>query len=104
MLSRVLPVLAALLAGCGTAPPPALAPGDTVRPHLSFVPEGPWTAGGTGFVLLRLHVHRPGRAEPAFLSENDVPVADPHMQARVTFLAGDTPLGDPVVFPFAAEC
>jgi len=105
MLPRVLPLMAALVAGCGTAPPlPALSPGDTVRPHLSFLPEEPWAAGTKGYVLLRLYVHRPGRAEPVFLTEGDVPVADPHMQARVTFLVGDAPLGEPFVLPFAAEC
>src|SRR5687768_7792690 len=100
MLPRVLPLTVALLAGCGTAPappPPALVPGDTVRPHLSFLPEKAWSPGAKCFVILRLRVHRPGRAEPVFLAEKDVPVTGLHMQARITFLAGDTPAGAPLV-------
>lgn len=94
-------VLLSFLAGCGP-PPPALRPGDEVRPEVAVAPDAPWPADARVALGMLLQVHRPGR-EVTYLADGDVPDAAA-MQARVTFFAGDAALGEPLELPFVRDC
>jgi hypothetical protein len=90
-------------AGCGKAPP-VLQRGDAVRPQLALAPDVPWPIGAKVAIGMLLEVHRPGRAEVGFLREEDVPLEGAEMAAKVTFFAGDAPLGEPLEVPFVRDC
>ncbi|MGL4554857.1 MAG: hypothetical protein ACRC33_27130 [Gemmataceae bacterium] len=89
-------------AGCGPAPP-ALRPGDEVRPEVAFAPEGAWKAGGRVAVGMLLAVHRPGRPV-TYLGDKDGSAGLATMKVRVTFLDGDSPVGEPLEVPFVKDC
>lgn len=92
-----------LLAGCGGHAPPALQTGDVVRPRIALAPQTPWREGARVAIGMLLEVHRPGR-EVTFLADQEVPAEQAVMRAKVTFLAGDAPLGEPLEVPFIRDC
>ncbi|MFO0844164.1 MAG: hypothetical protein U0797_17475 [Gemmataceae bacterium] len=96
-------LLLPLLAGCGGHAPPALRPGDVVRPQIALAPRAPWAGGAKVAIGMLLEVHRPGR-EVTFLADQEVPAEQAVMRAKVTFLAGDAPLGEPLEVPFVRDC
>jgi hypothetical protein len=97
-------LLLTLSAGCGKPPAPALRPGDVVRPRIALAPEAIWPEGARATVGVLLEVHRPGRGEVTFLGEKEVPSEGAVMRARVTFLKGDSPLGEPLAVPLVPDC
>jgi hypothetical protein len=102
-MCRWLAVGVLVLAGCGRTPP-ALQPGDEVRPEVVLAPEAPWPPGARVAIELFLRVHRPGRTGSVYLDEKDVPHVPLPMRARVTFLSGGSPLGPPLEVPFVRDC
>jgi hypothetical protein len=90
------------LSGCGK--PAALQRGDVVRPQLALAPDAPWPAGCKAAIGILVEVHRPGRPGVGFLREEDVPPEGAVMRAKVTFLAGDVPLAEPLEVPFVRDC
>jgi hypothetical protein len=50
-----------------------------------------------------VEVRRPG-SEARYLGDQDVAPEQAVMRARVTFLEGDLPLGDPLDVPFVRDC
>lgn len=96
-------LLVLLSAGCSQQPAAPLLPGDVVRPQINVAPKGPWTAGTRVTIGMLLEIHRTGR-EVAFLGDKDVPANQAVMRAKVTFLDGDVPLGEPMEVPFVHDC
>lgn len=92
-----------LLAGCGGHAPPALQTGDVVQPRIALAPQAPWPEGARVAVGMLLEVHRPGR-EATFLADQEVSVELAVMRVKVTFLAGEGPLGEPLEVPFVRDC
>jgi len=91
-----------LFAGCSHTPP-VLQPGDEVRPEVAVAPRSPWSVGARVAIGMLLQVHRPGR-KIAYLNDKDVAIERVTMRARVTFLNGDSPVGEPLEVPFVHDC
>jgi hypothetical protein len=94
-----------LAPGCSrpAAPDPVLQPGDVVRPEVSFAPREPWPSGASVTIGVLLLVER-GGGEARYLRDQEVDPEQAVVRARVTFLDGDRPLGDPVEVPFVRDC
>lgn len=96
--------LAVLLAsGCARPAAPALRPGDVVRPEVAFAPRDPWPAGAEVTIGVLVRVDRPGD-KPRYLRDEEVAPDRAVMRARVTFLDGDRPLGDPLEVRLVRDC
>lgn len=97
------PLVALLAPGCSRPAAPAPRPGDIVRPEIAFAPQGPWPAGAKVALGMLLLVNRGG--EPTrYVRDEEVNPERAVMRARVTFLDGDRPLGDPLELPFVRDC
>lgn len=95
--------LLTILAGCGRIPP-VLQPGDEVRPEIAVAPEDFWTPGEDAVIGMLLQVHRPGRANVAYLADPDVSPTVATMRARITFFRDGVPLPNPLEVPFIKDC
>lgn len=100
-----LPVPLVVLLGLGCAGPvaPVLRPGDIVRPEIAFAPREPWPPGAKVVLGMLVKAHRPG-GEARYLGDMEVTPEQAVMRARVTFLDGDLPLGDPLEVSFVRDC
>lgn len=102
-----LPVSLIVLIAVGCTRPavdePALRAGDVVRPEIAFAPKKPWPAGTEVTLGMLLQVERSG-SEPRHLRDEEVDPNQAVMRGRVTFLNGDTPLGDPLEVSFVHDC
>ncbi len=93
-----------LAAGCTRpAADPALRAGDVVRPEIAFAPKEPWPAGAEVTLGMLMQVDRAG-GETRHLRDEEVNPDQAVMRGRVTFLTGDSPLGDPLEVPFVRDC
>ena len=66
-------------------------------------PDAPWPAGAGVTLSMLVRVERPG-GETRHLRDEEVDPDRVVMSGRVTFLDGDTPLGDPLAVPFVHDC
>jgi hypothetical protein len=105
MRRRFLPVplLVLLALGCARPAAPVLRPGDVVRPEIAFAPRDPWPTGAEVAIGMLVQVDRPGGGSH-YLRDNEVAPDQAVMRARVTFLDGDLPLGNPLEVPFVRDC
>lgn len=101
--SVVVPLTVLTAAGCDRPAAPAIRPGDVVRPEVAFAPRGPWPAGAKVTVGMLVRVERPG-GETHYLRDDEVDPDRAVMTARVTFLGGGRPLGEPLEVPFVRDC
>jgi hypothetical protein len=93
-----------LVAGCTRpAADPALRAGDVVRPEIAFAPKEPWPAGADVTLGMLLLVDRAG-SETRYLRDEEVNPDQAVMRGRVTFLKGDSQLGDPLEVSFVRDC
>ena len=97
------PLAVLLVLGCARPAAPVLRPGDVVRPEVAFAPRDPWPAGAEVSIGVLVQVERPG-GEARYLHDNEVAPEQAVMRARVTFLDGDRPLGDPHEVPLVRDC
>ena len=97
------PVVVLLVSGCTRPAAPVLQPGDVVRPEIAFAPKDPWPTGAEVAIGMLVQVERPG-GETHYLRDTEVAADQAVMLARVTFLDGDRPLGDPLEVPFVRDC
>ena len=97
------PLVALLTAGCARPADSVLRPGDVVRPEVAFAPKDPWPAGAEVAIGMLVQVTRPG-GEVRYLRDKEVAPEQAVMRARVTFLDGDLPLGDPHEVPLVRDC
>lgn len=100
-----IPLVVLLASGCAGPAEPVLQlqPGDVVRPEVSFAPRDPWPTGARVSLGVLLRVERPGGVSH-YLMDDDVPLEQADMTARVTFLDGDRVLGDPLEVPLVHDC
>lgn len=92
--------------GCArpTSPPVvALQPGDIGRPEVSVAPKAPWTTGAKVAIGMLIRVERPD-GESYYLDDKDVVLDRAVMSVRVTFLTGDTVVGEPMEVPYVHDC
>jgi len=89
--------------GCTQPVAPAIQPGDTVRPEVSFAPADPWPAGAKVTVGVLARVERPGGGSH-YLKDQDVPAERVVVRARVSFWDGERPLGEPSEVPLVHDC
>lgn len=99
------PFLLLVLVGSGCARPevPILRPGDVILPEIAFAPRAPWPPGAKVALAMLIKLHRPG-GEARYLGDKEVTPEHAVMRARVTFLDGDLPLGDPLEVAFVRDC
>ena len=97
------PLVVLLALGCARPAAPVLRPGDVVRPEVAFAPREPWPAGAEVAIGMLVQIDRPG-GEARYLRDEEVAPDQAVMRARVTFLDGDRPLGDPLEVPFVRDC
>jgi len=95
--------LALLAFGCGRPATPALRPGDIVRPEVSFAPKAPWSTGAKVTIGVLARVERPG-GEGHYLKDEDVPLDQAVMSARLMFLNGEQLVGEPLEVPLVHDC
>jgi hypothetical protein len=74
-----------------------------VRPEVSFAPKEPWPAEAKVTIGMLLRVERPG-GKTHYLNDEDVAIELAVMGARVTFLDGERPLGEPREVPLIHDC
>ena len=101
LLAAALVVL--VVSGCADSPA-RLQPGDTVVPEVAIAVQDRGAEGVRMAVALLLQVHRPGRREVVYLNDGDVPAGLAVMRARITYFAGDSPLGEPLEVAFVRDC
>jgi len=101
--SLFLPLVCAIAFGCTRPAAPALLPGDVGRLEVSFAPKAPWDAGAKVAIGMMIRVERPG-GEGHYLNDQDVVIERAEMRVKVTFLAGEIVVGEPMDVPYVHDC
>lgn len=99
----LIPVVVLLGSGCAQPEAPVLQPGDVIRPEIAFAPKAPWPPEAKVALGMLIKVHRPG-SEARYLGDKDVTPEQAVLRARVTFLDGDSQLGEPLEVLFVHDC
>lgn len=97
------PIAVLLAGGCSRPETHTLQPGDVVRPEILVAPRDLWHAGDKVTIGVLVRVERAG-GESRYLRDAEVAADGEVVTARVTFLDGEHPLGEPLAVPFARDC